>query len=448
MRINSLYIFEVLIASLYIALGIVPFAYIRYYPFLDKLRFSKLKTSIIFLVLVLLNIYIFITIEKCGNFFKIDNSGVFRLSFFIIYFIFSCISIKENFFKHFLVYLVCLMFTATLTTIVYFIDKIIYFDVPYLTHVFIMTILTVPFVIWNFIFTKKVLMPLINTEYVKTIMLVCFILFIITVINGFATYDLSWKQIFPIKYIIIRVFSFLGTMEAIVILKTLVEEQQNRLTLSEECKRQEVLLAIQKEQFYSLSEKIEETKRVRHDLKHHFAAIQGFLVQKEYDKLSEYIKKRTSFVPNDEKFIFCENVTVNAVLSYYYKKAKESGSLMNVKASIPNRLKVQDVELWVLFGNLLENAIEACERITDKERKIIVKAYYKGNTLFILVDNVVNEELIKKSSSGFVSSKNSDMHGVGIESICFLSEKLGGKADFEVKDGWFLASVYVNIQCI
>ena len=60
---DSRYIFEVLIASLYIALGIVPFAYIRYYPFLDKLRFSKLKTIIMFSLLVLLNIYIFIKIK-------------------------------------------------------------------------------------------------------------------------------------------------------------------------------------------------------------------------------------------------------------------------------------------------------------------------------------------------------------------------------------------------
>ena len=279
-------------------------------------------------------------------------------------------------------------------------------------------------------------------------MSICCILFIILVINSFATYDLSWKQSFPIKYIIIRLFSFLGTIEVIVILKRLVEEQENRLILSEDCKRQEVLLAIQKEQFYSLSEKIEETKRVRHDLKHHFAAMQVFLLQKEYDKLSEYIQKEIEFVPNEEKVIFCENITVNAILSYYYKKAKNINSHMEVKASIPDRLRLEDTELWVIFGNLLENAIEGCERVRDKERKIKVTIYYKDTTLFILVDNVVNEEFIKKSPNGFISSKNSDVHGVGIESIRFLAKKLDGGADFEVKNGWFLASVYIRTQCI
>lgn len=445
---DSRYIFEVLIASLYIALGIVPFAYIRYYPFLDKLRFSKLKTIIMFSLLVLLNIYIFIKIEKNGSFLEIGNSGAFRVSFFIVYFIFSCISIKENFFKHCLVYLVCFMFITMLTTIVYFIDRMFYTDVPYLGHVLIMIVLTVPFAILNFLFTKKILTPLINKADVKTNMSICCILFIILVINSFATYDLSWKQSFPIKYIIIRLFSFLGTIEVIVILKRLVEEQENRLILSEDCKRQEVLLAIQKEQFYSLSEKIEETKRVRHDLKHHFAAIQVFLLQKEYDKLSEYIQKEIEFVPNEEKVIFCENITVNAILSYYYKKAKNINSRMEVKASIPDRLRLEDTELWVIFGNLLENAIEGCERVRDKERKIKVTIYYKDTTLFILVDNVVNEEFIKKSPNGFISSKNSDVHGVGIESIRFLAKKLDGGADFEVKNGWFLASVYIRTQCI
>ena len=445
---DSRYIFEVLIASLYIALGIVPFAYIRYYPFLDKLRFSKLKTIIMFSLLVLLNIYIFIKIEKNGSFLEIENSGAFRVSFFIVYFIFSCISIKENFFKHCLIYLVCFMFITMLTTIVYFIDRMFYTDVPYLGHVLIMIALTVPFAILNFLFTKRVLTPLINKANVKTSMSICCILFIILVINSFATYDLSWKHSFPIKYIIIRLFSFLGTIEVIVILKRLVEEQENRLILSEDCKRQEVLLAIQKEQFYSLSEKIEETKRVRHDLKHHFAAMQVFLLQKEYDKLSEYIQKEIEFVPNEEKVIFCENITVNAILSYYHKKAKNINSRMEVKASIPDRLRLEDTELWVIFGNLLENAIEGCERVRDKERKIKVTIYYKDTTLFILVDNVVNEEFIKKSPNGFISSKNSDVHGVGIESIRFLAKKLDGGADFEVKNGWFLASVYIRTQCI
>lgn len=445
-KMNNRYICEVLISSLYIALGIVPFAYIRYYPFLDKLRFSKLKTVIVFLMLVLLDIYIFIRIERHGNFFVIEHSGVFRLSFFIIYFIFSCISINENFFKHLLVYLICFMFISTLTTMVYVASNIFYSDILHLTYVLIMIVLAVPFTIWDFMFTKKVLTPLINKADVKTIMLVCFILIIISIINGFSTYDLSWKQSIPTRYIIIRIFSFLGTIGVIKILKTLVEEQQNRLTLSEECKRHEVLLAVQKEQFYSLSEKIEETRRIRHDLKHHFAAVQNFLIKKEYDKLSEYIEKEISFVPNNEKFIFCDNITVNTILSYYYKKAKESNILMEVRVSIPNGLKVEDMELWVLFGNLLENAIEGCERITDTERIIKVKAYYKDNILFILADNPVNEELIKKLPNGFVSSKNSNMHGLGIGSICFLAEKLGGKADFEVTDGWFLASVYINVM--
>ena len=152
---DSRYIFEVLIASLYIALGIVPFAYIRYYPFLDKLRFSKLKTIIMFSLLVLLNIYIFIKIEKNGSFLEIENSGAFRVSFFIVYFIFSCISIKENFFKHCLIYLVCFMFITTLTVTVYFIDRIFHIDIPYLTYVLIMIIFTVPFATLNFLFTKN-----------------------------------------------------------------------------------------------------------------------------------------------------------------------------------------------------------------------------------------------------------------------------------------------------
>jgi len=151
------------------------------------------------------------------------------------------------------------MFITTLTITVYFIDRIFHIDIPYLTHVLIMIIFTVPFATLNFLFTKRVLTPLINKADVKTSISICCILFIILVINSFATYDLSWKQSFPIKYIIIRLFSFLGTIEVIVILKRLVEEQENRLILSEDCKRQEVLLAIQKEQFYSLSEKIEET---------------------------------------------------------------------------------------------------------------------------------------------------------------------------------------------
>ena len=83
----------------------------------------------------------------------------------------------------------------------------------------------------------------------------------------------------------------LGGMICCIIFRILIYEQKLRRELEVEQERQEKLLALSKEQFQALSEKIEIARLNKHDLKHHFAAIENYIKLKDYEALYEYVSK-------------------------------------------------------------------------------------------------------------------------------------------------------------
>lgn len=80
-------------------------------------------------------------------------------------------------------------------------------------------------------------------------------------------------------------------------------------------------------------------------------------------------KMRAERLPDDSLIRFCENTTANAVLLYFAQQAKSNGIDYIVKADIPSDIFLTETDISVIFGNLLENALDACK----KRKKAIIK---------------------------------------------------------------------------
>ena len=174
----------------------------------------------------------------------------------------------------------------------------------------------------------------------------------------------------------------------------------------------------------------------RHDMRHHFALLQG-LASKEYiEEIKEYLRMAQSDMDAITPIRYCESETVNLILSSYVAKATQSGSMMTVDAKLPNSLAFSDTELCSLLSNALENAIQATENIADnKERLIKLRMYSKNNKLYIDLRNTYQTEPL--FHQGIPVSKEQG-HGFGIKSMTHIVEKHGGICQFSVRDGWFI----------
>ena len=134
-------------------------------------------------------------------------------------------------------------------------------------------------------------------------------------------------------------------------------------------------LDMQRQQYAKITEHNHAIKTQRHDLRHHIAAIKGYSSSNNKEGLNSYIDKLLKDIPSEDGIILCENFAVNAVASHYFSLARKHGINISAKLAIPaENGPVQDSDLCIIIGNLLENAIEACKKATLNERFIRINS--------------------------------------------------------------------------
>lgn len=119
--------------------------------------------------------------------------------------------------------------------------------------------------------------------------------------------------------------------------------------------------------------------------------------------------------------------------------AEERGIEFSAHINVPDELPIQDTDISVLLGNLLENAVEAASSAEGESRRISLNIGLKGKMLAITVDNGYSGD-IKQSDGKYLSSK-SERRGLGLESVSEIAEKYGGGAEFHHNENMFFSSV-------
>lgn len=189
-------------------------------------------------------------------------------------------------------------------------------------------------------------------------------------------------------------------------------------------------------EFASLRKLQQNAAAYRHDMRHHFALLQGLASRERIEEIKEYLRTAQSDMDAITPVRFCENETVNLILSTFAAKAKQSEIMMTVDAKLPDSLPFSDTEICSLLSNALENAMHACENITgSNERYIKLRMYSRNNKLCIDIRNSYQAEPI--FHNGLPVSKEKG-HGFGIKSMAHIVEKYGGVYRFSVRDGWFI----------
>ncbi len=227
-----------------------------------------------------------------------------------------------------------------------------------------------------------------------------------------------------------------------VILNMLIQIYNN-LKAKELANFAEKQLLIQKEQYKRLFENINTTERMRHDFRHHLLTISGLAQNGELERLRDYLEeyKNVRYISCD--MIYCENVTVNNILGYYNYLAFESGILTDIKIEVPENLPVSDLDLCVLFGNLIENAVEACERQLEGEKFIKLSAKVFENHFILTIQNSYQKQ--KDGFSHSISTKTGQ-HGIGLSSVKILAERNDGLFRVSVSENIFTVNILLNFD--
>ncbi len=174
----------------------------------------------------------------------------------------------------------------------------------------------------------------------------------------------------------------------------------------------------------------------RHDYRHHIQAMKVHMQNGEYDEMGHYLDMLDDDLTHVETVIKTGNRMADAILNSKLSIATEKNIKVKAEARIPVSLTVSELDLCIVIGNLLDNAIEAACALPEKDRLIRVYMEMKGNYLYLAVTNTADGG--KKHS--FKTSKG-EGHGFGLNRIDGIVKKYGGYLTRASEDNAFSTEV-------
>lgn len=236
------------------------------------------------------------------------------------------------------------------------------------------------------------------------------------------------------------VLGILGGIESSRIYK----QSLDTLELKNDMKLQTQTIEASKEKMELMISHYDDIRKQRHDLKHHIRTMSDLLEKKKYIELSTYLSSIENSIPAFSNKKHCENVIVNSTLEYYIETAINKDIEVTANLEIPrSNPHISDSDLSVIFGNLLENAIDSCVILPKGSRYININSQKVGEMLFITMDNSSNGNYLPNGEL-FNSTKHKG-DAVGLSSLKSISERHQGSAKFEALENQFRSEICVRL---
>lgn len=209
------------------------------------------------------------------------------------------------------------------------------------------------------------------------------------------------------------------------------------------------MIRYQNELVQKHSEEVEnmyrQTRGWRHDLKTHIQTMKAHLALGEYHELEEYLNELDADLESVDNIVKTGNVAIDALLNSKLSLARAKGIRVEAKAAVPGALSVSEVDLGIVIGNMMDNAMEACVKIEEeKDRFLRVYVDVLKGQLYIYVMNSV-EGKPRRAGRLYLTSKDGQDHGYGLIRMDKVVEKYHGFLDRQNEEGVFVTEVMLPL---
>lgn len=174
----------------------------------------------------------------------------------------------------------------------------------------------------------------------------------------------------------------------------------------------------------------------RHDYRHHIQTMKVHMANGEHEEVGKYLDMLDNDLTNVETVIKTGNRMTDAILNSKLSLAAQKEIRVKAEAKIPVSLSVSELDLCIVIGNLLDNAIDACMELPPEERLIRIYMEMKGNYLYMALTNTAGG----KKKHHFRTTKG-EGHGFGINRVDTIVKKYGGYVTRASEDEAFSTEV-------
>lgn len=200
-------------------------------------------------------------------------------------------------------------------------------------------------------------------------------------------------------------------------------------------------LRLSKQHYETLLKNTQEIRSLRHDMQSHVNALSYFSKEKDWEKLQAYIEEVNENAQKVKPYtVNVNHGFINAILEDSLSKEPEIA--FSCDGKIPADIQIDDFDLCTIFSNLIRNAVEACNRLSEDAKKWIhLDLYMLQDNLYIRMENPVMSEINVQKLEGSTSKEDKKNHGFGIYNLKNAVEKYQGEVSFDCEDQKFIAEI-------
>lgn len=182
----------------------------------------------------------------------------------------------------------------------------------------------------------------------------------------------------------------------------------------------------------------------RHDYHNHIQVLKAHVELGRYEEAKQYLDALNDDLTTVDTVMKTGNVMVDAILNSKLTMIREKGIQVDATAMVPQDVPFSGIDLSVLIGNLLDNAMEACLQVRDKEERFI-RIYIDiiKKQLYVSVSNSMNGRA-KRKGLQYLSTK-AGLHGFGLMRIDRIASKYGGFVNRQNEEGIFATEVMLPL---
>jgi len=188
-----------------------------------------------------------------------------------------------------------------------------------------------------------------------------------------------------------------------------------------------------------MDESVRQMSIVQHDRRHLAGTLLSLLAEGETDKAAELIRRQSESLPQKPRS-YCQNIPVNAAVSYYAERAAQRGVRCDIRLDVPNKIHVDELSLAMAVANLMENAVSAAASLPAEQREMRFTAAYTGQLIMEITNPC--DGAAELGEDGLPVSRT-EGHGRGSQSVAEFVRRCGGELVYETGGGIFTVRLMV-----
>lgn len=186
---------------------------------------------------------------------------------------------------------------------------------------------------------------------------------------------------------------------------------------------------------------MEKNRIQTHDMKHHLLILREYGQEKQWDSLMSYLNELSDDILVQKKTVWTQVGILDTLLEQKKTKAESKGIEVRVQADRIVGLPFSDMEICTLFSNLLDNAIEDCEKIEDDRRWVAIQITRKSGMLYLTISNSIKDRPAEQEGKLITNKQNHQLHGYGIKSVQKIVRKYEGDFSYQIRESEFIVTI-------